>query len=148
LKASLETGAKANRPRAAMKPAALAAAVKAASADYHTQVAETRAATWKTEEESNGRTVTPQALADKKAKLKGDFDTSCEDGAKDSLIRDLGAPEFVIADTNWGDSRTHTFFVIAPDPTTGDPMLWKKTEPPGSLAPAGRDWVDREWKRI
>jgi hypothetical protein len=39
-------------------------------------------------------------------------------------------------------------FVIAPDPTTGEPLMWQKKDPPGSLTPAGRQWVDDEWAHI
>ncbi|MFL4469066.1 hypothetical protein ACERZ8_03995 [Tateyamaria armeniaca] len=45
------------------------------------------------------------------------------------LITDLGAPEVVIADTNWGDSTYHVYIVAAPDPMSGEVILWKKYDP-------------------
>ncbi|WP_386628760.1 hypothetical protein [Sulfitobacter geojensis] len=61
------------------------------------------------------------------------------------VIQDAGANEFVIADTNWGDATNHIFFVIAPDPISGDAALFEKTIPPGSLKPSDRDWTDAKW---
>jgi len=73
---------------------------------------------------------------------------SAKANAKGPVMQDLGGPEFVIADTNWGNSESHTFFVIAPDPTTGEPRMWEKAVPPGTLSAPGRDWVDAEWTRV
>ncbi len=148
LKTLIEEGARAKRPTAPMKPDALKTAIREAMAGLHQKVAETHAADWKLSEEAEGRTVDSAALDKKKADLEKEFDKSAEGSAKGTMMRDLDVPEFVIADTNWGDCRNHVYFVIAPDPTTGDPVLWKKTEPPGSLEPAGRAWVDAQWDSL
>jgi hypothetical protein len=66
-------------------------------------------------------------------------------GLKTRLMRDMGAPEFVVADTNWGDATQRQLFVIAPDPTTGQPQMWRKDDPDGTLAPLGDDWVEAPW---
>ena len=68
--------------------------------------------------------------------------------AKGAMLREMGAPEFTVADTNWGSAEDHTFFVVAPDPTTGEPALWKKTVPPGTLSPTTDDWIEAEWAAI
>lgn len=148
LKAELEKGAKAKRPTGTVKPAQLTQAIKEASHDYHTLIADKRANEWKDKEVLAGRTVDPLKLTEKKNKMKSDFDEGVENGAKSLLIRDMGAPEFVIADSNWGGPLHQTSFVIAPDPTTGEPLMWEKTEPPGSLSPSGRKWVDDEWLHV
>lgn len=148
LKTVIRDGAKGKRPTGPMKPAAITAAVKAALESYHEQVADKRAKKWEEDEKSEGRNPGASAVTKKKTDLKAAFDKNAEGSAKTLLMRQMGAPEFVIADTNWGDSRSHTFFVIAPDPTTGEPTLWKKQDPPGSLQPAGRDWVDAQWVHI
>ncbi|MDK3075380.1 hypothetical protein QO034_20070 [Sedimentitalea sp. JM2-8] len=64
-----------------------------------------------------------------------------------TLASGLSDPQVVLADTNWGSGEDHTFFVVAPDPISGKPMLWQRTDPPGSmrLAPS-KDWIDREWQ--
>ena len=142
----VDDGVARNRPTAAMKPAAVARAVQAAVEAFNDKVAETRTGTWKTEQTTKGKPPTAQEEAAHKAKLKEAFDAGAGGHAKSAMIRDMGAPEFVIADTNWGSESSHTYFVVAPDPTTGEPLLWNKTEPPGSMKPAGRDWIDRSWQ--
>ena len=44
-----------------------------------------------------------------------------------------------------GDSEDHTFFVVAPDPVSGQPVLWQKTEPPGSMRILDPKWIDDKW---
>ncbi len=148
LKARIEAGARAKRPTAAMKPAALETAIKEALADYQDAAAGVAADSWKQSETAKGHPPAPTAVADKKRTVKEARIAGVATSTKNAMIRDMGAPEFVIADTNWGDARDHTFFVVAPDPTTGEPQLWMKTEPPGALRPAPREWVDAEWASI
>jgi len=131
-----------------MKPAALTTAIEQALDAYHAKASEAQAATWKSQEEGAGRAVDAAALTKKKDEIKKGLDDWALNAAKNALIKDMGAPEFVIADSNWGGPRNHVFFVITPDPTTGEPLLWEKTEPPGSMRPAGREWVDKEWAAI
>ena len=71
-----------------------------------------------------------------------------EGKAQTVMLRDAGASEFVIADSNWGSSTDHTFFVIAPDPISGEMAMFEKTVPPGSLRPSDRDWTDAKWAAI
>jgi len=145
VKAALQAAIDANRPSAALKPAGLAAAVKAATDAYNVKRAEIRAEKWKTDQSTP---PSQSAIDAKKAEYEKSYKEWTENDMKSALAEDMGAPEFVIADSNWGDSRDHTYFVIAPDPTSGEPILWKKAIPPGSLSPAGRDWVDHEWASI
>jgi len=148
LKELIETEAAKRRPKAAMKPAALTTAIEQTLDAYHAKTAESQANTWKSTEQAAGHAIDPAALTKKQADIKKALNERTQVGAKNALMKDMGAPEFVIADSNWGDARDHTFFVIAPDPTTGEPLLWEKTEPPGTLRPAGREWVDKEWASI
>ncbi|MBT8153918.1 apolipoprotein A1/A4/E family protein [Epibacterium ulvae] len=124
----LDAGAVAHRPTGAdITPAKLAKAVDDAVEDY-------------IDEKAKGYTDVAAAAAWFKNKAAG--------GAKSDMMKDLGAPEFVIADSNWGSAEDHTFFVVSPDPTTGEPQLWMKTVPPGSLRPATDDWAKAEWAAI
>ncbi|WP_299725844.1 hypothetical protein [uncultured Tateyamaria sp.] len=61
------------------------------------------------------------------------------------LVQDFSEPQIVLADTNWGDPESHTFFVIAPDPISGEPMIWQKEDPPGSMRQLGGDWLQASW---
>jgi hypothetical protein len=61
--------------------------------------------------------------------LDRDFDVQVADG----MIDDLGLPEVVIADTNWGDPKVHEMFVVTIDPKTGVPQICKRLEPTGEL---------------
>ncbi|HVY16430.1 MAG TPA: hypothetical protein VHB27_14485 [Rhodopila sp.] len=144
----LETAQREKRPTRAMKPAQLDAAVKEALTPYNDAIAGKDSDAWKKKEEDAGRPVTPQKLQEKLDALKKAYAEQTENGVKSNLMRDMAAPEFVIADTNWGSGLNHTFFVIAPDPTTGEPKLWEKTDPPGSMAPAGKKWVDTQWESV
>lgn len=64
-----------------------------------------------------------------KKKLKRKWDTD----VANQMIDDLGLPEIVIADTNWGNPNEHQNFVIAPDPATGLMQFYVRTEPTGKL---------------
>ncbi|MQQ09341.1 hypothetical protein GFB49_12815 [Epibacterium sp. SM1979] len=126
--ALLDAGAAAHRPTGDdTTPAQLNKAVEDAVEDYIDEKA---------------KTYPDPAKAGAWFKMKAAAD------AKSDMMKDLGAPEFVIADTNWGSAEDHTFFVIAPDPTTGEPQLWKKRVPPGTLTPATDDWAKAEWAAI
>ncbi len=61
------------------------------------------------------------------------------------LMERLPMPEVVIADSNWGGPEGQTLFVAAPDPRTGDLILWKKDEFSGAMTPLGQNWEDGTW---
>ncbi len=123
--ALLDAGATAHRPTGDdTTPAKLAEAIENALEDY-------------IDEKAKGYNDPAGAAAWFKGAAAGD--------AKSDMMKDLGAPEFVIADSNWGSAEDHTYFVIAPDLITGQPQLWMKTVPPGSLSPADDDWAKDEW---
>lgn len=56
-------------------------------------------------------------------------------------------PTVKLADTNWGDTTNHVYFSVAPDPTTGDLMLYKEREPSGELKLAD-DYAVAEWQQL
>lgn len=83
---------------------------------------------------------TPKEIADRK-KAYAEYS---EGEALNELAIDLAPPQVVWADTNWGDGQSHTFFVMMPDPTSGELRMWKRTDPPGDLSPMKReDWIDK-----
>ena len=148
LKTAYEDGIKAHRPKADLKPAELTAAIKAASKDANKLRGDKDAEAWKKGKTDKGETVTDEDLTKQKTEQAEAYEKALTDKLTSRMIADLGAPEFIIADTNWGSGADHTFFVIAPDPNTGDPVLWQKTVPPGTMTKAGRDWIDAEWAKI
>ncbi len=152
VQALLQAGFDANKPTAAMKPAALDAAIKAATTAARTAGATSAADTWKADEEAKGETITDADYQARLAKEQQERLDALEQEASSAMMnavfRGKGAPEFVVADTNWGSGADHTFFVFAPDPATGLPALWMKTVPDGSLRKASRDWITAEWAAI
>ncbi|WP_424984486.1 hypothetical protein [Microbulbifer sp. S227A] len=176
LRQELEKDAKAHRPTADAKPEAILAAVTRATEEFDKKRArraadkwkadqktpQEKADAWKLEREKTGATVSATELADKLlkeqqaatdeynkklAKMEKDYAKSTNNAMLSELANDLGSPQVMVADTNWGDERTHTFFVAMPDPTTGELRLWKRTEPGGDLRPEDRKWVDTLWDR-
>ncbi|MEY8831380.1 hypothetical protein AB9K34_23665 [Sedimentitalea sp. XS_ASV28] len=176
LRQELERDAEPHRPTADAKPEAILAAVTKATKEFDKKRArrtadkwkaeqetpQDRVDTWKREQEKTGVTVSDTELADKlraeQLAARDAYDKKLADMEKayarrtnnsllSELANNLGSPQVMVADTNWGDERTHTFFVAMPDPTTGELRLWKRTEPGGDLAPLDRKWIDTEWDR-
>ncbi len=95
----------------------------------------------------------PPVLEDHEDRLKTEYKESrikqktdgVKKGIDNVLMKELAPPEFVIADTNWGGPTGHTMHVIAPDPCTGLPILWKKDEPGGTFERESDDWLTKEW---
>ncbi|MFL4471849.1 hypothetical protein ACERZ8_18920 [Tateyamaria armeniaca] len=66
------------------------------------------------------------------------------------MVADLGLPEIVMADTNWGSPEDHHMFVIVPDPISGTPKLCIRNDPEGELAQQ-RDadgWLADGWRNV
>ncbi|MEP3330535.1 hypothetical protein [Sedimentitalea sp.] len=172
----LTKAAKTERPTTDLKPAGILAAVARTAKEFDKKRArraadkwkadhktpQERADAWKLEQEKKGATVSATDLADKLrdeqlavadefrkklAKLEEAYEKSTNDSMLGELANDLGSPQVMVADTNWGDERSHTFFVAMPDPTTGELRLWKKKEPGGKLTPEDRKWVDTLWDK-
>lgn len=124
---ALKAGVQAHRPTAPVTPKALEDAITAATDSCLNLATAGRADPDAQKDEYKG-TMTAQN--------------------RNELMLELGVPQFVIADTNWGSQDDHTYFVVAPDPVSGEPTMWIKTVPPGTLSPAGRDWVDAKWHMV
>ncbi len=63
----------------------------------------------------------------------------------DAFILNELFPQFVVADTNWGDATGKVFHVIAPDLETGEPKLYKKDERSGQMESADNKYVNANW---
>lgn len=145
-KAAMES----KRPNAAGKPGDVNAAIKAGQKEIWDSVAAALTTseidTWVAGPGSKHSSATaPEKKAAYEKELRK---TPSADSVRTTMAAALPMPEPVIlADTNWGGGTSHSYFVIAPDPASGEPIMWIKTEPPGSMTPAGRDWVDRTWQK-
>ncbi|MFN4170631.1 MAG: hypothetical protein ACK4GW_02635 [Pseudorhodobacter sp.] len=91
----------------------------------------------------------PGATPERIAEVRRDFTENNEDwiGADISLAltQKMRPPEVVVADTNWGDAESQVQFVIIPDATSGELVLFKKNTFTGKLTPAGDNWTDAKW---
>jgi hypothetical protein len=65
--------------------------------------------------------------------------------ARNVMVQKFAEPQVVIADTNWGDSEFHVYFVIAADPVSGEPFLWQKYEPSGQMVQLESKWLEAAW---
>ncbi|WP_299044463.1 hypothetical protein [uncultured Tateyamaria sp.] len=70
------------------------------------------------------------------------------DAAQNEMVQKFCDPQVVIADTNWGTGSDHTYFVIAADPLTGEPYMWEKTDPPGTMTRVKSKWLKKEWALV
>lgn len=132
-----------DRPTAPMTPAQLETHIATKLDAVRTLAADRRANDWATKQTTP---PTPEALADKKTEMKTSEEKNGRDATARTLIKDLGVPEFVVADPNWGDEADHRQFVIAPDPITGEVRLWQKTVMSGELYPMDDKWLQANWR--
>ena len=65
------------------------------------------------------------------------------------MLPQMGCPQVMVADTNWGDPTDHTFMVIAPAADTGKLTMWKKSAVKGSFEPVDEaTWLNKDWKHL
>lgn len=95
--------------------------------------------------------TTPVSAAEKqqrhdetKAKLKAEV----EKGLAAKLVFELDAPEFPIADTNWGSEADSVYYVVAPNPLTGEPDLWQKHIISGKLVLMRDTDINGKWSTV
>lgn len=102
---------------------------------------------WKKAQRKAGKPSSGAALTEKIKKFTEDTQKAVRDGISGDFANTLPVPQAVIADTNWGSTDGQTYFVMAPDPSTGDLRLWKKVEPGGKLRPAD-SYQNANWSTI
>lgn len=146
-KSEVDTILRTKTPTDAMTPPAFKQYMKATTGAYFAAKSDRDSATWAA---SQSCAPTPEKLAKNKSDRKERLEKGLSNSMTDNLVKDLGAPEFVIADTNWGSAKSSSFFVIIGDPTTGEPALFIKDEPPGTLRAISdaAKWVSTEWQDI
>jgi hypothetical protein len=131
------------RPTADMTPAELEAHIASKLDAAKAAVADRKAAEWAAKQDAPPDAA---ALSAKKSELKTGQDELFKNIATRTMAEELGVPEFVVADPNWGSEGDHNLFVIAPDPLTGEPRMWQKSVMGGGLWPLGDDWLKANWR--
>lgn len=144
---ALKVKVAANRPTGPMKPKAVQAAIDAAVDDYLTAMAVEAAEQWKSDQIGKGKTPSDTDWTKKRDEARKASKDRLDARAANQMIKTLGAPVVRIADTNWGDATSHTFFVVAPDPRSGELRLWQQTDPGGDMYPMGDDWLYTSWDK-
>ena len=132
----------ANRPTTEMTPQEVSDKIQAEIAGYRDVVAQKRADAYIAKK-------APTANNARKARILSAFKKQ----VKENVDKDIGSylmerlpmPEVVIADSNWGGPEGQVLFVAAPDPRTGDLILWKKDAFSSEMTPLGQNWEDGTW---
>ncbi len=119
--------------------------LKAKLGTFEDIVAKSVADSWKEKKDVPPGTVSTADYEKHKAEAKKGNEEYREGQRRSMMIERMEAPQFVIADTNWGDGDSHQHFVIAPDPVTGDIGLWSKDSSSGTMSKMGDDWVSASW---
>jgi len=70
------------------------------------------------------------------------------DALDGEIASSLPLPQIDLADTNWGDPTSQVYFVAAPNPVTGELVMWKKDKFKGTMTLAGSDWTDAKWQNV
>lgn len=137
----------ANTPTVAMTPREFAVHLAAATDQWADAEAQAGADRWNGRETAAGRPPDTAALAAEKARRKTGLERSPDGTLTDRLIADFELPHIVLADTNWGSPEGHVFFALAPDPLAGEPRLFRKIDPPGTLKLLDNDehWFAAKW---
>ncbi len=132
----------ANEPTTEMTPQEVNDKIQAEVVAYRDVVAQKRADAYVADKE-------PTADNPRKAVIlnfyKSQVKNQVDQDIGSYLMERLPMPEVVIADSNWGGPEGQTLFVAAPDPRTGDLILWKKDEFSGEMTPLGQNWEDGTW---
>jgi hypothetical protein len=126
------------RPKGAQTPAELKEAIRAAAAPKIEDLVK-----------KNFDANKNKPAFNTQQKLKSHYENKLAAAIDAMLLKELYADtQFVIADTNWGDATEKYLHVVAPDPSTGAPKLYKKAAFAGTMEPAEAAWVGGEWQAV
>jgi hypothetical protein len=133
----------------ARTPREIIDAIHTAFAAYYTRLSTELAADWQAREVAAGRPCTDNQRDTVGVPFYLDrVREVVETQGSHSLADQVPLPVFTIADTNWGDA-THTVnFVMAPDPVSGEPRMWKQYLPAGDMVMMSDKYTDRGWAEV
>lgn len=136
------------KPANEVTPKALKALVETAMAPLEKLLSKLNVEKWKKKQTDAGKTVTNADLAKQKTKQDKRADARVNTSFDNEIIVQTAPPEFVIADTNWGDNSDKILFVIIADPISGQPKLFKKEMPSGKLTALEEKWAKLAWTQV
>lgn len=111
-------------------------------------VAQVRTNDWVADETAKGAPPTPAAIAAELAKWKSQYAKWAEGAFMGASAKEIPMPKVTFADSNWGDATRDVRFVMAPNPVTGELVMWEQEIPSGAMSLSGADWVDAGWQRV
>ncbi|MEM1428886.1 MAG: hypothetical protein AAGG09_05465 [Pseudomonadota bacterium] len=131
-----------------MTPGALRDALLNAYSDYLDKVSADIAQGWMDDRIANG-TATTEAQRDSMAtQNRARYVGYMNDWLTNSSASVTPVPTFTIADSNWGSPEGRTEFIVAPDPVSGEPRVYRRELPSGEMRLAGDSWEDAQWMEI
>ncbi|MEX0364774.1 MAG: hypothetical protein AB3N22_01810, partial [Ruegeria sp.] len=130
------------KPTAPMTPGELEAHISTTLDPLKKALADADAAAWAA---TQTPAPSPADLTKKQTELKDKKDKAYKDSMRERLAQEFAVPEFVVADSNWGDESNHYLFVIAPDPLTGEVCMWQKSVIGGRMIRMEDKWLDARW---
>jgi hypothetical protein len=146
---ALDDAILAHRPTTPLKPAALKALIDTATADYLTEAAKAETEAWKAKEKKEkGADPSDVDYAKKLEENRKSTKKMLDNAAATLLISELDAPQFMLADMNWGSGVTHSFYVICPDPETGAVKMYQRDDPGGTLTAVEDKWIKTQWMEV
>ncbi|QYK40172.1 MAG: hypothetical protein KF887_12040 [Paracoccaceae bacterium] len=134
-----------NAPTSDMTPSEVSAKIKTEVDAATTIAAQKRADKYIAEDEPGANRARRREILDF---YKDQVNDETEAALRSRLVAELGPPMVVVADSNWGGAESQDYFVAAPDPMTGDLIMWTRTEPGGKMVPLGQNWEDGPWSWI
>ncbi len=147
-RAGLINTAEQQGPGGAVAPPALKTRIISVCSAYLDALALQQANLWVSNEAAAGTVHTNAERDTKAATLRSSFSKALEGMASAAAVREIATPSVTIADSNWGDAAGKTLFVMAPDPMSGQLIMWSQSLPSGSMTPLGEKWVDAGWSEV
>ena len=130
------------RPSEAMKPGELKKLISDTLEDARKAEETKKLDAWKS---GQSGTPTDQQIEKQRKLIEEKTQIEMTSGIDTALVDKFDPPEVVVADTNWGGSDGQIYFVIAPDPSTGELRMWEKNTKNNKLTPADDIWADAQW---
>lgn len=134
-----------NRPTLEMTPAELQAKVATESQAYRDAIALKRRDTFVA---NDAPTATNADKASYLVFYQNQVSGEIKAASDTYLINKIDVPEVVIGDVNWGGPEGQSLFIVAPDPVTGDLVLWEKDKFSGKIKLLDKNWADGPWDTV